>query len=106
MRVTRGYMASSMYPMRGDGRKWNTPGAIVTRDAGPTQYHGSARHGIYVYTSEAEAIDRAWDCDHVVLKVLVSPTDLIHQSMRGRQTVTYEKVTVAEDQPWIDWVDA
>jgi hypothetical protein len=102
-------MESNVYPRRGD--KWNTPGAIVERDkgrtynTGPTYYSwcSSALHGIYVYTSEPGAKRCLYDSQKVILKVLVNPKDLLHTSIDG-DVATYERVTVAENQPWIDWL--
>ena len=79
-----------------------------------TQRGGAAVAGIYVYGTKEEALKRApsgwWTpwygiegtSAKAVLKLEVDPADLLHVSISGK-VATYRKVTVPEDQPYIEW---
>jgi hypothetical protein len=91
------------------GQYWSTPGATVHRSKGPTSKEGNwgsgnknAAHGIYVFRTVKDAKNMLWSPGQVILKVLVDPADWLHND-RYAGVATYEKVTIAEDQPYLDW---
>lgn len=95
---------------------YNYPGSIIKRTPrqAPTSTSGFASNrvlaqsGIYVYLSKSYAVKRtypAWTFDGaglVLLKLEVDPADWLHTSDDGVMA-TYDKVTVAESQPAIEW---
>ena len=85
---------------------WAT--GVHTRSNGPTSRRGihntkKANHGIYVYTTFAEARRCRYEgYGEVILKVYVKGSDLLHLDMNGKRA-TYDKVTVTENQPELEW---
>ncbi len=108
-----GYLRSVVYDT---GAPWSYPGAIVRRSPGSTVRESSwhtnnvahASRGIYVYRRLRDAEYEVRNCnDLVILKVEVLPTDWLYSSVVQRawhlHMSTYEKVRVAEDQPYLEW---
>ena len=95
---------------------YNYPGSIIKRTPRQAPTSAStfasnrvlAQSGIYVYLSKSDAVERippAWSEDaagSVLLKLEVDPADWLHTSDDGVMA-TYDKVTVAESQPEIEW---
>jgi len=63
---------------------------------------GVARHGIYVFKTEAEARreQRRWDCV-VIVKLRVDPKDFLYTD--GKAQATYKKVRLLEKQDEIEF---
>ena len=112
--TSAGYLRSTHF-FRGSDTYWSTPGATVHRSTGPTHRSGfwgiepCSSHGIYVYrtlASARRALRDFHDEPAVILKVLIDPADWIQSSYlppRQLAIATYDKVTVAENQPYLDW---
>jgi hypothetical protein len=98
---------------------WYGPGE-VDYGGGPTHDHNNeAVGGIYVYLDKREAMFWDPDADYVskcgyvaswrsdvggkaAIRCLVDPDDLLHVNRRGT-VATYKKVTVPEEQPFVEW---
>lgn len=106
-----GRLSSIYYSGKHD---WNTPGGTVTRSKGRTMSWGHAEKGIYVYHKLEEAEKEAKERNlinffskkfvSVVLLVHLKPADWLHTSKTHRVS-TYEKVVIAENQPFLEWFD-
>lgn len=108
----RGYLQSQYYHERVGGKRWY-PGAVVKCSPGPSSSRSSfgsqrAWNGIYVYTSAQIAKSAAGrygsGSSLVVLKVKVDPKDWRHTGTGGGVSL-YGKVTVPEEQPYLDWYE-
>jgi hypothetical protein len=116
--LRRGYLDSLVYGFKNQ-TPWSYPGRTVRCSEGPTTYETprlvstyktsrlvSAKHGIYVYTSRRraeKAIRKSYRTDLVILAVSVSPSCWLHTSTCGTKA-TYYKVTIKEQQPYLDWI--
>jgi hypothetical protein len=117
-------MFSVLYNRKTSAECWNKVNGVVKRSRGKTAthsrwgYHSHSLNGIYVYLSrkQAEYVAKTSGRHCVVLEVEVDPEDHIYSSHLGGwgrwtdhnrkvRTATYEKVTVKEDQTYIDWYD-
>lgn len=86
---------------------WTT--GVHKRSKGPSMVKGRFKHthksghGIYVYTTLAMAdACRYTGYGEAILKVYVKGSDLLNLDLNGRRA-TYDKVTVTEDQPELEW---
>lgn len=89
---------------------WNYPGERVEKSGGhpldarlawPSgRWHFTTRHGIYVFREEPPVHLMPWDCVPLLLEV--DPEDFLYHNWDSTMG-TYKAVTIAEDQPWIDW---
>lgn len=82
---------------------YNYPGEDIHRKPGKTSnsWGSNAKSGIYVFGTLKEAED--WCGPYqIILKLKVSPADWLYSSVYGDDH-TYDKVTVCENQPYIEW---
>ena len=88
--------------------RWHK-GEVKRRSCGPTEEMfldrcpSRAAHGIYVYRTLNAAVDNKRGAWSAVLVLEVDPSDFICTD--GKDKATYDKVRVADEQPYIEWVE-
>ena len=92
---------------QGQKARWSTFGGVVRRGWGEKRDGVYAHSGIYVYLSEARAVQAAYDDYHCVLRVEVDPKDWLFSSCAKRPgtVATYSKVVNSWNQPYLRFLD-
>ena len=116
-KVVRLFPAGTLRSVLYGRADWNTPRGMRRRSPGPTWVRSMpwivdslstgryAKHGIYIFRSVQIARCNCYPVDgDVILKVLLKPEDFIFEDSDGK-IATYQKVTIAEEQPYLDWYD-
>jgi len=107
VRLESGYLSSVIYPKKTVQHVWSYPGAVV-RAVGETttDLENDAMYtmaGIYVYLTKDLAKIYCYPGTRcVIIALSVNPKDWLFTSWNG-QEATYKKVTIKEEQPFIEW---